>query len=58
MKPCFVCVQLDAKVELKKVCVYMGGLAAECRILIDTMFDELWDAAMSAFGVSHKRMGF
>lgn len=37
--------QIEAKVELKKVCVYAGGLAAECRSLIDLVFDELWTAA-------------
>lgn len=37
-----------AKVEIKKVCVFMGGFGPECRKLIDTFFDEMWEAATKA----------
>lgn len=42
--------EAEAKAEVKKVCVYMGGLASECRELIETFFDEIWKAATSKIG--------
>lgn len=40
--------QTEIKVEIKKVCPYMGGFAPECRMIIDTFFDEIWNAATQA----------
>lgn len=38
--------QEETKVDVKKVCVYLADFAKECQALIDSLFDEIWEAAM------------
>ena len=46
--------QAEIKVEIKKVCPYLGGFAPECRMMIETFFDEIWNAATQALvSVAH-----